>query len=149
MIDAIASSRFLSEKRSRVLIDKLKSLCSHYDAQPLQRQVLLANRVKGVSKVLHINVDVISEAIYENRLIQFRYFKYNTRKERQFNKRDYKLHPEQTKKRSLPPCFATFVTNKNTCKPLCHKALRIALFQNHGTFGDSSPFSSPTRFSKK
>lgn len=93
MIDAIASSRFLSEKRSRVLIDKLKGLCSHYDAQPLQRQVLLANRVKGVSKVLHINVDIISEAIYENRQIQFRYFKYNTRKERQFNKREYIISP--------------------------------------------------------
>lgn len=51
------------------------AICSHYDAQPLQRQVLLANRVKGVSKVLHINVDVISEAIYENRQIQFRYRK--------------------------------------------------------------------------
>ena len=93
MIDAISSSRFLSEKRSRELIEKLKMQCSHYESQSLQRQVLLANRVKGISTVLHINVDTISHAIALNRQIQFSYFKYGLKKERVYNKRNYVLSP--------------------------------------------------------
>ena len=93
MIDAISSSRFLSEKRSRELIEKLKKQCSHYESQSLQRQVLLANRVKGISTVLHINVDTISHAIALNRQIQFSYFKYDIKKEREYYKRTYVLSP--------------------------------------------------------
>ena len=57
MVDSIASSKFLSEAKTRVLIDKIKKLCSHYDADSLSRQVTLANRVKSMNKTIHYNVD--------------------------------------------------------------------------------------------
>lgn len=41
---------------------------------------MLANRVKGTSKVLHINVNEIFSAIGQNRNIRFRYFKYDIQK---------------------------------------------------------------------
>ena len=82
MIDAVSSSRFLSERRSRELVEKLKKLCSRYERDPIQRQLRLANRVKGTSKVLHINVNEIFNAIGNNRNVRFLYFKYDTKKQK-------------------------------------------------------------------
>ena len=93
MIDAISSSRFLSERRSRELIEKLKKLCSRFERDPMQRQVILGNRVKGTSKVLHINVNEIFSAIGRNRQIRFHYFKYDTKKEKSYTKRVYEINP--------------------------------------------------------
>ena len=93
MIDAISSSRFLSEARSRTLINKLKGLCSEYEAQTLQRQVMLANRVKNTGRNMHINVDQICQAVAANKQIQFRYFDYNLKKEKELYKRVYVMSP--------------------------------------------------------
>ena len=93
MIDAVSSSRFLSERRSRELVEKLKKLCSRYERDPIQRQLRLANRVKGTSKVLHINVNEIFNAIGNNRNVRFLYFKYDTKKQKAYTKRVYELSP--------------------------------------------------------
>ncbi len=93
MIDAVSSSRFLSERRSRELVEKLKKLCSRYERDPIQRQLRLANRVKGTSKVLHINVNEIFNAIGNNRNVQFLYFKYDTKKQKSYTKRVYEVSP--------------------------------------------------------
>lgn len=93
MIDAVSSSRFLSERRSRELVEKLKKLCSRYERDPIQRQLRLANRVKGTSKVLHINVNEIFNAIGNNRNVRFLYFKYDTKKQKVYTKRVYEVSP--------------------------------------------------------
>ncbi len=93
MIDAVSSSRFLSERRSRELVEKLKKLCSRYERDPIQRQLRLANRVKGTSKVLHINVNEIFNAIGNNRNVRFLYFKYDTKKQKSYTKRVYEVSP--------------------------------------------------------
>ena len=93
MIDAVSSSRFLSERRSRELMEKLKKLCSRYERDPIQRQLRLANRVKGTSKVLHINVNEIFNAIGNNRNVRFLYFKYDTKKQKSYTKRVYEVSP--------------------------------------------------------
>ena len=93
MIDAVSSSRFLSERRSRELVEKLKRQCSHFERDPMQRQLMLANRVKGTSKVLHINVNEVFSAIGQNRNIRFRYFKYDLQKNKGYHKRIYEVSP--------------------------------------------------------
>ena len=74
MVDSIASSKFLSEAKTKTLIQKLETLCSSYQARALNREVTLANRVKSMNNTIHINVDQLHAAIAENTQVKFRYF---------------------------------------------------------------------------
>ena len=82
LIDAVQSSKFISEKKSRELIDKLSSLVSRHDASRLRRQVYVANRVKTDNERIYYSVDYIHEAINTNKKISFLYFEWNERKEK-------------------------------------------------------------------
>ena len=86
MIDAIASSKFLTKSASQALIDKLKMFCSHYEAEELNRQALLANRAKRIDTDYHDNVSKISKAIDNDRRASFQYFRINVRNKRENNK---------------------------------------------------------------
>ncbi len=88
MVDAIASSKFLSEKKTRELIKKVESLCSHYDRESLNREIKLANRIKSMNQSIHYNLDTIANAINQNHRIKFKYFHYDTDKKRRYSHGD-------------------------------------------------------------
>lgn len=88
MIDAIASSKYLTMKASQDLIDKLKMFCSRYEASELNRQTLLTNRAKRIDNNFHNNVSIISEAIDKKKKISFMYFRMDTRQKKQYNKKE-------------------------------------------------------------
>ena len=46
LVDAVQSSRFITQKKSRELISKIEGLTNRFDATKLQRQVYVAGRVK-------------------------------------------------------------------------------------------------------
>ena len=92
LVDAVQSSRFLSEKKSHELIKKLERFCSRHAAGKLQRQVHVIDRVKTMNESILYLVDTIHEAIGENRMISFRYLKWNGKK---------KLEPRHEGKRYL------------------------------------------------
>ena len=50
LIDAIQSSKFITEKKSNALIKKLETLVSKYDAQKLKRQVFVSERIKTMNR---------------------------------------------------------------------------------------------------
>ena len=81
LVDVVQSSRFLSEKKSRMLIGKLEKMASKYEAQQLQRQVYVAGRVKTGNESIFYNVDAIHRGIQENRQITFHYLDWNIHKE--------------------------------------------------------------------
>lgn len=81
LVDAIQSSKFITEKKSDELIAKLGSLLSHFDSKKLRRQVFVKNRVKSMNESIYYNVDAISEGIRENCQISFIYYAWNVRKE--------------------------------------------------------------------
>ncbi len=81
LIDAIQSSKFISEKKSRELIAKIKSFVSEPQAGKLQRQIFVSDRVKTMNESVYYNVDNIHNAINENRQIRFKYFKWSINKE--------------------------------------------------------------------
>ena len=81
LVDAVQSSKFITEKKSRELIRKLESLASVSEAKQLQRHVYIANRIKTPNESIYYNVDRIHEAILSNRKISFTYYKWNTEKE--------------------------------------------------------------------
>lgn len=93
LIDAVQSSRFLTEKKSRELIEKLCNQCSIYDAGLMRRDVLVSGRVKSMNETIYYNVDAIQDAIAANRQITFRYFDFGLDGQRRYRDRDYHASP--------------------------------------------------------
>jgi len=93
LIDAVLSSRYLTEKKSRELIEKLCDECSVYDARLVRRGMLVSGRVKSMNETIYYNVDAIQDAIGEDRQIAFRYFDYGLDGKRLYRNRDYQASP--------------------------------------------------------
>ncbi len=86
LVDAVQSSRFLTEKKSHSLIKKLEGLCSRHSALQLNRQIFVHGRVKTMNESIYYNVDEIHVAIATRRSIKFRYFDYNMQKKKVFRR---------------------------------------------------------------
>ena len=71
---AVQASKFLSERKSVALIEKLSTLCSKYQAAQLKRQLTVRDRVKSMNESVYYTVDRIHEAIARNLQVRFRYF---------------------------------------------------------------------------
>ena len=93
LIDAVQSSRFLTEKKSRELIEKLCNQCSVHDARLMRRDVLVSGRVKSMNETIYYNVDAIQEAIGQNRQITFRYFDWDLNGKRNYREKQYVASP--------------------------------------------------------
>lgn len=81
LVDAIQSSKFITEKKSAELIKKLGSLVSVHEAKQLQRQVYVSGRAKTLNESIFYNIDAIHTAIATNKKISFQYFQWNIKKE--------------------------------------------------------------------
>ncbi|MCR5590332.1 MAG: WYL domain-containing protein [Lachnospiraceae bacterium] len=81
LVDAIQSSKFITEKKSDELIRKLTGLVSEYEADQLKREVVVKGRIKTMNESIYYIVDDIHNAMMANRKIQFDYLKWNAKKE--------------------------------------------------------------------
>jgi len=86
LVDGVQCSKFITHKKSHELIKKIVNLTSEQQASHLNRQVFVTNRVKTPNERIYYNVDVIHQAISQNRQISFHYFKYNTKKQEIYGK---------------------------------------------------------------
>ena len=95
LVDAIQSSKFITEKKSNELIKKLEKQVSKYDAKLLQRQVYVSGRIKTMNESIYYNVDTIHNAITNNCKIKFQYFQWNIKKEMELkhNGEFYEISP--------------------------------------------------------
>lgn len=93
LIDAVLSSRYLTEKKSRELIEKLCGQVGEQDAKLIRRNVLVAGRVKSMNESIYYNVDAIQEAISQNRKITFRYFDWDFGGKRKYREKSYEASP--------------------------------------------------------
>ncbi|MBO4864189.1 MAG: WYL domain-containing protein [Eubacterium sp.] len=91
IIDAIASSKFITEKKSKELIEKLEHMASNYDAKLIDRDVYVSGRVKNMNESIFYTVDAIQNAIANNHRITFQYFSWNVDKEMEL-KHDGKVY---------------------------------------------------------
>ena len=80
LIDAVQSSKFITEKKSRQLINKVKSLASENEADELSRQVYVHGRIKTMNESIYYNVDDIHNAINADQKIRFKYYKWSINK---------------------------------------------------------------------
>ncbi|MBQ1409991.1 MAG: WYL domain-containing protein [Oscillospiraceae bacterium] len=86
LADAVLASRFLTERKSSQLLQKLGTLTSRHQAVELRRDLVVSGRVKSMNESVIYNVDALHAAIRENSQISFRYFEWNRTKERVFRK---------------------------------------------------------------
>ena len=93
LIDAVQSSRFLTEKKSRELIEKLCNQCNEHDARLMRRDVVVSGRVKSMNETIYYNVDAIQESIAQNKQIRFRYFDWGMDGKRKYRDKDYQASP--------------------------------------------------------
>ena len=76
LADAVASSKFLTKKKSNELIKKLQGFTSKYNAKHLKRDIYVENRVKTFNEKIYYSISMIHEAIYEQKQITFKYYAY-------------------------------------------------------------------------
>ena len=81
LVDAVQSSKFITEKKSKELIQKLEKLCCKTDVEMLSKYVFIVNRPKTENETVYYNVDYIHNAIYENKEITFQYTEWTIKKE--------------------------------------------------------------------
>ena len=80
LVDAVQSSKFITEKKSRELIRKIEGLAGRFEARELQNQVVVSNRIKTMNESIYYNVDKIHSAISSNSQISFKYCEWTVEK---------------------------------------------------------------------
>ena len=95
LMDAVQSSRFITQKKSDILIRKLESLASVHQARQLQRQVYVSGRIKVMNESIYYNVDKLHTAIAGQKAITFKYFDYDIDRKKVFHRegRRYLVSP--------------------------------------------------------
>ena len=82
LIDAISSSKFITERKSEELINKLLTLVPRHSAVQLRRHIYAQDRVKSDNERGYYIVDAINEAIDTKRKISFCYTEFDVNKNR-------------------------------------------------------------------
>ena len=80
LIDAVLSSKFITYRKSRSLIEKLIKLTKATNAAKLYRTIHITGKPKSENEKGYAIVDVINEAIHSKKKIGFYYFDYDNRK---------------------------------------------------------------------
>ena len=81
LIDAVASAKFITAKKSAELSEKLSSLAGKNKANELKRNLTVEGKIKSDNEKIYIIVDTINEAINQGKKISFQYFQYAENKE--------------------------------------------------------------------
>jgi len=99
LVDAVQSSKFITEKKSRELIKKITDLASEYEAAQLKREVVVQGRIKTMNESIYYVVDDIHNAISSNRKVRFEYMRWNLQK---------KMEPRKDKPYEVSPWALTW-----------------------------------------
>lgn len=76
LVDAVSSSRFITQKKSAQLITKLSSLASAPQRETLDRHIYTTGSAKPENENIYYIIDTISDAIRRRRTIEFKYMEY-------------------------------------------------------------------------
>ena len=86
LVDSVQSSPFLTEDMTERLIGRIKELASYGQAAQLDKRIEVPGRVKMDNDQAYENLHLIQQAMREKRKIEFHYFRYNARKERELTR---------------------------------------------------------------
>ena len=82
LVDAVESSHFITEKKSKILIEKLGHLTNKYVANQLNRHIYMDGTTKPDNETIYYTIDEIQTAIQEKCPISFQYFEYTQDKKK-------------------------------------------------------------------
>ncbi len=82
IVDAIASSKFITERKSEKLIAKLEEFVSVYQREQIKHNIHTEGRVKSDNERSFYIVDTINEAINKKKKISFLYYEYDANKQK-------------------------------------------------------------------
>ena len=75
LIDAVQAANFITQKKSKELINKIGTLCSENQRRLIEGQVYIDNRVKCTNEEIYYNIDILNRAIQKKRQVSFIYQK--------------------------------------------------------------------------
>lgn len=73
LIDAVKAANFITTKKTKVLIEKIGSLCSEGQLSRITQQVYVDSPVKCTNEDIYYNIDIINRAIEKKKQIKFVY----------------------------------------------------------------------------
>ena len=77
LVDAVSSSRFITEKKSRALTKKLYEFSSKYQRRSIKRNIYVTKRAKTDNEEIYYTIDAVNDAINRRKKIAFRYTEYD------------------------------------------------------------------------
>ncbi len=81
LIDSVQAATFVTEKKTKELVDKLATLGGTHRAEILKQNLVLFNTRKHSNEKIYYIVETLEEAIEKNRKVIFRYFDLNEKGE--------------------------------------------------------------------
>jgi predicted DNA-binding transcriptional regulator YafY len=82
LVDAVQSSRFLTEKKSAALIRKLEKLTSRHLAKHIDNEVYVVGRIKAQNESIYYNLNTIQSALSSGHRLSFQYSYYDMHKKK-------------------------------------------------------------------
>ncbi len=81
LVDAVASSKFITKKKSDELIKKIVTLGTPSNVPSLKRNLWSEGRIRQENERIYVVIDAINQAINDGKKISFQYFQYDVKKE--------------------------------------------------------------------
>lgn len=81
LVDAVGASKFISQKKTKELVEKITTLAGVDDATQLQRQVVVPEKVTSANEKIFYTIDVIYQCLDNDRKMAFKYQEWTLTKE--------------------------------------------------------------------
>lgn len=82
LVDAVQASKFISQKKSMALIQKLAALASIHQADELNRDLYVDKQIKPNNEKVYITLDLLYSAISAGKQVRFKYYEYTQSKKK-------------------------------------------------------------------
>jgi predicted DNA-binding transcriptional regulator YafY len=95
LMDAVQAAEFITNKKTKKLIEKISSLTSNEEAVRLSEQIYVDSKQKSVNEEIYYSIDTINKAIAQENQITFVYQKrvVNENKKVSYSERKHKVNP--------------------------------------------------------
>lgn len=102
LMDAVQAAGFITDKKTKVLVDKIASLAGSRRAEVLKQNIVAFNTAKNTNEHIYYSINEIANAINSKKKIEFVYFNYDASRKRVYRKdkngevKVYRVNPYAT-----------------------------------------------------
>ena len=90
LIDSVQASRFITQRKAKILTDKIKAQASRFDRVLLEWRCYVPNRVRSMNDSIFYHLDDLHKAIANDLKISFKYFYFTPEKKKAYHKKGEK-----------------------------------------------------------